>query len=254
MLLAIDIGNTSTSLGIYKNKTLLHCFTINTHPLPSPDEYGVLILNLFQSARLSPSDILASIICSVVPPILPIIERALVKYLGITPKVVGPGTRTGISILYDNPREVGPDRIVNAVAAYEKVRGPVIIVDFGTATTFDYVSKNKEYLGGAIVPGIEISAEALFKQTAMLPKVEIAKPLKVIGRNTIDSIQAGIFYGYLALVDGLAQRMIKEVGGRPKVIGTGGLAPLFKGESRVIDEVDETLTLDGLRILYELNL
>ncbi|MFM7202510.1 MAG: type III pantothenate kinase [Myxococcota bacterium] len=253
MLLVIDIGNTNTVLGLYEGETLLEHWRIETAKGRTADEYGILILNLLQVGGFSVGQVDGVIMASVVPSIMLAMETMCTRYLKHAPLVVGPGIRTGMPILTDNPKEVGADRIVNAVAAFERHQQGCIVVDFGTATTFDCVSRKGEYLGGAISPGFQISAEALFQRTSKLPRIEITRPKKAIGKNTITSMQAGIFFGYVGLVDETVRRISEELGFKPVVISTGGLAPLFQGECTTIDEVDEHLTLRGLRILYERN-
>jgi len=257
MLLAIDVGNTNTVLGLFRGEALVQHWRLTTDPKRTSDEYGVLGLALFREAGLSPSAVEAVIIASVVPPLQLALTGLSRRYFDREPLFVGPGMRTGMPILYDNPREVGADRIVNAVAAYERYRTSVIVIDFGTATTLDCVSSRGEYLGGAIAPGIGISVEALFQRASKLPPIEIARPERVIGRNTVASMQSGIVFGYLSLCEGLATRMIAELveggGPRPKIIATGGLAALLAGESTMIDAVDELLTLEGLRLIHARN-
>ncbi|MDI6775685.1 MAG: type III pantothenate kinase [Syntrophales bacterium] len=250
MLLAIDVGNTDTVLGLYDGDKLVHDWRIRTVVDHTVDEYGMLILNLYKSRRISSKVIKDIIISCVVPPMLNILEPVCSKYFAIKPLIVGPGIKTGMPIFYDNPREVGADRIVNAVAAYEKHRRELIIVDFGTATTFDYVSGKGEYMGGCISPGITISSEALFARAAKLPRVELSKPRSIIGKDTVSSMQAGIVYGYASLVDGIIDRMKAEVKSDPLVVATGGLAKIIAPETKSIAVVDEMLTLEGLRIIY----
>lgn len=253
MLLVIDVGNTNTVLGLYEDDELIHDWRIRTVVDHTVDEYGMLIYNLYKNSKVKPKAIKAIIISCVVPPMLNILEPLCRKYFDVKPIIVEPGIKTGMPILYDNPREVGADRIVNAVAAYEKYGGDIIIVDFGTATTFDYVSKKGEYMGGCIAPGIMISSEALFSKAAKLPRVEIGKPKSVIGKDTVSSMQAGILFGYAGLVDGLVERIKSEVRSEPKVLATGGLAKIIASETKSIQIVDEMLTLEGLRILYKRN-
>jgi type III pantothenate kinase len=225
-----------------------------TEPERTVDEFGLLIGNLFTFHGIKTNDINGLIISSVVPPMLPILEEVAERYFHIEPLVVGPGIKTGMPIFYDNPTEVGADRIVNAVAAYEQYRKELIVVDFGTATTFDYVTVKGEYMGGAIAPGIGISLEALYQRASKLPRVELLKPKGVIGKNTVHSMQAGIFYGYVGLVDAMVRRMREETRSDPVVVATGGWSRLIASESVTIHEVDDLLTLKGLRIIYQRNL
>lgn len=253
MLLAIDVGNTNTVIGVYHGTTLRDHWRIETDHARTGDEYGVLIRQLFAGGGVDPADIDAVVISSVVPPLGRTMEEMSRRWFHQEPLFVGPGVKTGISILYEDPREVGADRVVNAVAAYERWRCALVVVDFGTATTFDVVTARGEYAGGVIVPGITISAEALFEKAARLWRVEIRRPDRVIGRTTSASIQSGLYFGYLSLVDGVIERIEKEIGHRPRVIATGGLAELFGAGSERIEEVDPLLTLTGLSLIHERN-
>lgn len=253
MLLVIDVGNSNTVLGIYQGDTLKKDWRVGTDKYRTVDEYAMLINDLFRLSGLSFSDLTDVIVSCVVPPMLDTLERLCHQYFQLDAYVVGPGIKTGMPIQYENPREVGADRIVNAVAAYEKCRCSLIVVDFGTATTFDVISADGAYQGGAIAPGVGISAEALFSRASKLPRVEFARPPQIIAKNTVNSIQAGIFFGYVGLVEGIVGRMKKELDENPKVLATGGLAAPIAAATDFIDQVEPFLTLEGLRILYHRN-
>jgi len=253
MILVVDVGNTNIVLGLYEGKNLTHHWRLSTNRSSTVDEYGVMISNLFQLAGVKAERIEGVILSCVVPPIMNMLESLFLKYVGKEALIVGPGIKTGLNIRYENPKEVGADRIVNAVAGIEKYGAPLIVVDFGTATTFDYIDASGAYLGGSIVPGIGISAEALYQRAAKLPRIELSKPKSVIGRNTVAAMQSGIIYGYAGQVDGIVRRVCKEFGVQPRVIATGGLAELIADESETIELVDPLLTLEGLRMVYERN-
>lgn len=254
MILVLDAGNTNIVLGVFDNGKMITNWRVSTDRNKSSDEYGMLINQLFEYHGLKMRELEAVIISSVVPPIMHSLQRAIMKYSGISPLVVGPGVKTGIDIKYDNPKEVGSDRIVNAVAAIHKYGGPVILVDFGTATTFCAVSEKSEYLGGAIAPGIIISSDALFQRAAKLPRVELVKPERYVCKNTVSSMQAGIVFGFVGLVEHMIYNIKRELGwDHAKVIATGGLARLIAEHTRAIDIVDGLLTLDGLHIIYQMN-
>ncbi len=256
-LLVVDIGNTNISVGIFDYEgdegTLSQHWRVSTHREQTSDELSITLNALFEQEGRSADQLTDIIISSVVPPSLPIWERACIKLFDRPPQIVGPGMKTGMPLRYENPREVGADRIVNAVAAYELFGGPIIAVDFGTATTFDCVSKAGEYLGGVICPGIHISMEALFDRASKLHRVEIARPKSVIGKTTTGALQSGLLYGYAGMVDAMVERIRTELSDRARVIATGGLARRIASESNVIEEVIPFLTLEGLRILYEKN-
>jgi type III pantothenate kinase len=269
MLLVIDVGNTNTVLGVFarvdkvqpggdvddppRYEHLVANWRVATSRTSTVDEYGVLFRNLFSMAGLESKGIHGIVISSVVPPLDPVLRQVCERYFNLRPLYIEPGVKTGMPVHYDNPAEVGADRIVNAVAAFEKYGGPCVIVDFGTATTFDCVSAKGEYLGGVICPGIGISADALFERTARLPRVEIRKPARVIGSNTVGSLQSGLYYGYLGLVDGILELLLAELGPDTRVLATGGLGPMIGKGSKYIKSVEDSLTLEGLRIIWERN-
>jgi type III pantothenate kinase len=252
-LLVIDVGNTNTVLGVFQGTRLLAQWRLTTNRAQTADEYGILIRNLFVHEGIRAETISAIMIASVVPPLNMLLEEMAQKYFQIKALFLGPGVRTGMAIHYDNPQDVGADRIANGVAAFEKYGGPCVVVDFGTAITFDAISERGEYLGGVIAPGIGIASEALFQRAARLPRVEIREPQRVIGTNTVTSMQSGLFYGAVGLVDGILDRLCHELGKNTKVVATGGQAPLVSAASKYKPPVDPSLTLDGLRIIYERN-
>jgi len=253
MLLAIDVGNTNTVIGIFAGDKSVAHWRIRTLEDATADEYWVLLRNLVALDGVDPAGITGIIISCVVPPVTGALEQLCNKFLKLRPLFVGPGFKSGMPIRYDNPREVGADRIVNAVAAYEKHKCELIAVDFGTAITFDYINKAGEYEGGCIAPGVKIAAEALFQRASKLFRVEMSAPEHVIAKDTASAIQSGIVFGYASLVDGILARMFEELGSRPKVIATGGLAEVISGHSQLVDEIDQDLTMEGLRILYHRN-
>jgi len=249
----MDVGNTNIVLGVYEEGKLKFHWRIETNRNRTEDEYGMLIKALFSHGGKSIEEVSGIIISSVVPPIMFFLEKMCEKYFGIKPLIIGPGIKTGLDIKYDNPKEVGADRIVNAVAGIHEYGAPLIIVDFGTATTYCYINEDKQYLGGAIAPGIQISTEALYTKAAKLPRIEIAPPERIIGRNTVEAMQAGVVYGYVGQVDGIVSRMKDYSNKRPTVVATGGLAELIAKESKEIDIVDPLLTLKGLYLIYQKN-
>lgn len=255
MLLVFDVGNTNMVLGVYEGTELKKHWRINTDKEKTSDEYGILISNLFQYDKVDMNSITDVIISSVVPNVMHSLENFCIKYCNKKPLIVGPGIKTGLNIKYDNPKQVGADRIVNAVAAIEKYKSPMIIIDFGTATTFCAISEKGDYLGGTIAPGIKISSEALFQRASKLPRVELAKPGTAICKNTVSAMQSGIIYGYVGLVDKIISMMKSELGRDDiKVIATGGLSVLIASETDSIDYVDKFLTLEGLRLIYDKNI
>lgn len=253
MLLTIDIGNTNITLGIFREDTLEFKWRLATNHDRMPDEYGLQLLGLLESAEIIPGELTGICIASVVPPLTGKFETACQGYLHQKPLTVRTGIKTGVRILYEDPRAVGADRIVDAVAVKELFGGPACVVDFGTATTFDAINKNGEYLGGAISPGIGIASEALFQRTAKLPRIDLRKPPSAIGKNTVHSMQSGLLFGYVSLVEGMVARFRDELGPEMKVIATGGLSEDIAGETNVIDIIAPWLTLDGLRIVWKLN-
>lgn len=253
MIFVIDVGNTNIVLGIYKDKELLHHWRISTNRNSTEDEYGILVKGLFTDAGLQIKKLTGVIISSVVPSLMFALEGMCRKYINKEPIIVGPGMKTGLDIRVENPRELGADRIVNAVAAIELYGAPLIVVDFGTATTICYIDEKGQYLSGAIAPGIGISTEALYQRAAKLPRIELAKPKSVIGRNTITAMQSGIIFGFVGQVDGIVERMKEEKNTNPTVVATGGLAELIASESKTIKIVNPYLTLEGLRMIYERN-
>lgn len=253
MLLVMDVGNTNTVIGLFDQDSFMAHWRLASQRYRTSDEYGILIKEYFMLNNIVISQITGVIISCVVPPLLPVLKEMSNKYFKINPLIVGPDIKTGLTILYEKPADVGADRIANAVAGYEKFGGPLVIVDFGTAITFDVILKNREYMGGLIFPGIAISMEALFEKAARLPRVELIGPGKVIGRNTEESIQAGAIYGYSGLVDSVVKAIQKEIGNEIRTIATGGQAELIAGYSSVIQENCPFLTLEGLKIIYDIN-
>jgi type III pantothenate kinase len=250
MLLAADVGNSETVLGIYEAEHLVEHWRLQTVAGRTSDEYGVLVRSLLAQAGHAPSEVDQVALCCVVPPVLPRWVDMATRVFGIEPLVVGPGVRTGVSVLYEQPRDVGADRICNAAAAFERFHASCVVVDFGTATILDVVSQKGEYLGGVICPGVATSLDALVSHASKLPRIELKRPPRVMGRDTVGSMQSGLIYGFVSLVDGMVARLSAELGDTPRVIATGGSAPLFAAESRTIEAVDEFLTLTGLRLIH----
>lgn len=253
MILVMDVGNTQTVLGIYSGQKLLTDCQVSTEKNRTADEHGLMIQAFLGSKNINSSDIKAVVLSSVVPPVTASFATMSRRYFRVEPLIIGPGVKTGLPILYENPKEVGADRVVNAVAGIHIYGPPLIIVDFGTATTFCSINEKGEYLGGAIFPGLGVAAEALFLRAAKLPRVELEAPAKVIGKNTVNSIQSGLIYGYTDLVDGIIRRISKEMHCEPKIVATGGLSKVIAPESQMIEKINPVLTLEGLRIIYELN-
>ncbi len=253
MLLVIDIGNTHVVFGIFKNEKLVGEWRIATHLHKTSDEYGILFADLLKAGKITVSKIKGAILSSVVPPLTPVFQEMTERYFSLAAMVVTHTLKTGLKIQYDHPKEVGADRIVNAAAAYRLFGGPVVIVDLGTATTFCVVSEGGDYLGGAIAPGLTISAEALFARAAKLPRIELSKPKSVIGRDTVTSMQSGIIFGYVGLVNEIVHRIQAEIGREALVVATGGLSSLIASECKTISKVRPTLTLEGLMIIFKLN-
>lgn len=260
MLLAIDVGNSNIVLGVFDGARLIQSWRLQTVRERTADELGLLVDGLFAHSRIERVKIRGVILGSVVPPLTGTVRQMVERYFGVTAVIVEPGVNTGMPILYKNPAEVGADRIVNAVAAYERfgrtpagAGRPMIVVDFGTATTLDAVSAKGEYLGGAICPGVQISADALFQRAARLPRIDVRKPASVVGQTTVGAMESGLFYGYVGMVEGLVRRMSDELGGNALCVATGGLADVIAPETSLIEHVDADLTLDGLRIVWERN-
>jgi type III pantothenate kinase len=257
MLLALDVGNTNTKLGLYRldggEPGLAANWRLTTHRAQTVDEYGALFINLFQMKGMDPGQVKHIIISSVVPPVESTLRQMCEVYFHIEPLFVEPGIKTGMPVLVDNPTELGADRLADSIGAFEKYGGPCIVVDFGTATKFEVISERGEYLGGVIAPGLGLSAEALFSRAARLSRVDIKRPAKVVGTNTTGHLQSGLYYGYIGLVDGILDRIVAELGSKPKIVASGIMAHLIAADSRYISEIDDMLTLDGLRILFERN-
>jgi type III pantothenate kinase len=253
MLLAIDIGNTNITMGLYQADEMKAAWRLATVHERMPDEYGLQILGLLQHAACKPNDVDGVVMASVVPPLTGTFQQACREYIGQMPLVVDAGVKTGVRIRYEDPKAVGADRVVDAAAVQHLYGGPACVVDFGTATTFDAISAEGDYLGGAIAPGIGIAAEALFQRTAKLPRVDLSRPPAAIGRNTVHAMQSGLLYGYVGLVEGMVERFRAELGPEMKVIGTGGLTEIIAAETKVIQIVAPWLTLDGLHLIWDMN-
>jgi len=253
MLLAIDVGNTNIALGVFEGEKMRATWNIATDIHKTSDEYAVLLLNLLSRQNITSSDIDAAVICSVVPPLEPVFEELSKRYFGISPLIVGPGVKTGVRICTDNPRETGADRVANTAAAHRLYGGPAIVIDFGTATTLDAISEEGDYLGGAIAPGIGIASEALFERASKLPRIELVAPPHAIGTDTVTAMQSGLIFGYVGLIESLVHRIQQELGGKARVIATGGLADIIAKETKIVDAVNPHLTLEGLRLIYEMN-
>ena len=252
MLLVIDIGNTNIVLGLYRGQDLAASWRVSTDARRMPDEYAALLHSLFALRGLSAKDVQAVAIASVVPPLITTFQELIERFFDCHPFIVGPGVKTGVRVQFENPKEVGADRVANALAAFRRYGGPAVVIDLGTATTLDAISAEGDYMGGAIAPGITIAAEALFQRTARLPRVELVTPKTAIGRNTVSGMQSGIVFGYVGLIEGLVSRFVRELG-PSRVIATGGLAEVIARETPMIELVDANLTLDGIRMIYELN-
>ncbi|MCH8028341.1 MAG: type III pantothenate kinase [Candidatus Dadabacteria bacterium] len=253
MILALDIGNTNIAFGLCRDGEILSQWRIGTDKTRTSDEYGILLRSLIETRDIGADTVTGAIISCVVPPLLGPLTDTVRDHFNVSPIIVGPGVKTGMPILYSNPKEVGADRIVNGVAAYNKYKKAVVVVDFGTATTFDCISQSGEYIGGVIAPGLQISSEALFNAASKLPKVEIVRPRTVVGKTTVESMQSGLVYGYAGLVDGIVERIRREMDVKVRVVATGGLSALIAKESKTIEEVDDLLTLKGLMLIYEWN-
>jgi len=253
MLIAIDVGNSKIAFGFFEGEKLQNTLHIATSIHRLTDEYASLLFNLLDHHGIAKNDIKEAIMCSVVPPLVSVFQDLCHRYLDVPLLVVGPGIKTGVSIRIDNPREIGGDRIVNAAAAYRLYGGPAIVIDMGTAITFDVISEEGDYLGGAIVAGMEVAAEALYARTARLPRIELVRPKEAIGKTTVSAMQSGMIFGYVGLIEGLIERLSSELEGKPRIIGTGSYAHIIANESKVIEEVNPNLTLLGMRFIYELN-